>query len=141
MQGRWLRGDPAGAWVRRLARHAGEVGVEVVVVCPCSRGTPEAEQDGLGGVRRFRFPGDGRRMDRALSKGGGVQDPARWIDDTCARMGACHPVGGLWIGRWHPNVVDALGYSRAAFEELLTRPTADEPRCEHRQVTVGRGGP
>jgi glycosyltransferase involved in cell wall biosynthesis len=54
-------GDPAGAFVRRLAVAAARAGVSVEVVCPWAPGTPTGPENDDGvAVRRFRYPGDRR---------------------------------------------------------------------------------
>jgi hypothetical protein len=60
-------------------------------------------------------------MDRALSKYGGVEDPARWIAEALELSASCREVEGLWVGLWHPNLVPALGFpgAPAAFARLL----------------------
>ena len=54
-------GDPAGAFVRRLALGVARAGATVMVVCPWAPGAPTTphEDEGLL-VRRFRYPGDKR---------------------------------------------------------------------------------
>ena len=52
-------------------------------------------------------------MDRAMSKYGGVQDPARWIDDALTLAQTVREVNGMWVGLWHPNLTEALGYPGA----------------------------
>jgi phosphatidyl-myo-inositol dimannoside synthase len=48
-------GDPAGAYVRRLAEAARDVGHEVHVLAPHAAGTAETERAGQLVVRRFRY--------------------------------------------------------------------------------------
>jgi glycosyltransferase involved in cell wall biosynthesis len=48
-------GDPAGAYVARLARAAAEGGAEVRIVAPHTAGTPEREQVSGVQVNRFRY--------------------------------------------------------------------------------------
>lgn len=50
-------GDPAGAFVHRLATAAARDGAEVMVVCPAAPGTPLQEDAGGVMVRRFAYPG------------------------------------------------------------------------------------
>ena len=52
-------------------------------------------------------------MDRVMSKYGGVQDPERWIDDALMLAQTVREVNGMWVGLWHPNLTDALGYPDA----------------------------
>ena len=68
-------------------------------------------------------------MDRALSKYGGVQDPALWVADALQLAGTCRAVEGLWVGLWHPNLIPALGYpgAPAAFAQLLHGLAAGSP--------------
>jgi glycosyltransferase involved in cell wall biosynthesis len=54
-------GDPAGAFVRRLAVAAAREGATVAVVCPWAPVAASAADDDPGvEVRRFRYPGDAR---------------------------------------------------------------------------------
>jgi hypothetical protein len=68
-------------------------------------------------------------MDRALSKYRGIEDPEAWIDDALALARGCRDVEGLWVGVWHPNLTDALGFpgAPAAYERLLDALLADRP--------------
>lgn len=68
-------------------------------------------------------------MDRALSKYRGVEDPEAWIDEALGLARSCRDVDGLWVGIWHPNLTDALGFPGAprAYERLLDRLLADRP--------------
>ncbi len=68
-------------------------------------------------------------MDRALSKYRGVEDPEAWIDEALALARSCRDVEGLWVGVWHPNLTDALGFpgAPAAYERLLDGLLADHP--------------
>jgi hypothetical protein len=68
-------------------------------------------------------------MDRALSKYRGVEDPEAWIDDALVLARSCRDVEGLWVGVWHPNLTDALGFPGApvAYERLLDALLADRP--------------
>lgn len=68
-------------------------------------------------------------MDRALSKYARVEDPNAWIAEGMALARTCRDAGGLWVGVWHPNLTDALGFpdAPAAFKKLLEDLQADEP--------------
>ena len=68
-------------------------------------------------------------MDRALSKYRDVEDPQAWIDDALVLARSCRDVEGLWVGIWHPNLTDALGFpgAPAAYERLLDALLADRP--------------
>jgi hypothetical protein len=52
-------------------------------------------------------------MDRAMSKYGGIQDPARWVDEALQLAATVRAVQGMWVGLWHPNLTPALGYPGA----------------------------
>jgi hypothetical protein len=52
-------------------------------------------------------------MDRALSKYAGVEEAGRWIDDARELASACKAVEGAWVGLWHPNTTEALGFPGA----------------------------
>jgi hypothetical protein len=60
-------------------------------------------------------------MDRALSKYAGVEEADRWIDDARELAGACKAVEGAWVGLWHPNTTEPLGFpgAESAFMSLL----------------------
>jgi hypothetical protein len=60
-------------------------------------------------------------MDRALSKYAGVEEPGRWIEDARELLLEAKAVEGLWVGLWHPNTLEALGFPGAepAFVSLL----------------------
>jgi hypothetical protein len=60
-------------------------------------------------------------MDRALSKYGGVEEAGRWIEDARELARECKAVEGAWVGLWHPNTTEALGFPGAepAFVSLL----------------------
>jgi hypothetical protein len=60
-------------------------------------------------------------MDRALSKYAGVEEPGRWIEDARDLANECKAVEGAWVGLWHPNTTEALGFPGAepAFVSLL----------------------
>jgi hypothetical protein len=68
-------------------------------------------------------------MDRALSKYAGVEEPGRWIEDARDLMRECKAVEGLWVGLWHPNTMEALGFPGAepAFVSLLQALADDRP--------------
>jgi len=68
-------------------------------------------------------------MDRALSKYRGVEDPQAWIDDALVLARSCRDVEGLWVGVWHPNLTEPLGFpgAPAAYERLLDALLADRP--------------
>src|SRR5687767_11233513 len=51
-------GDPAGAFVARIAEGAGEHGMKVRVVAPHAPGTPELESIGGVEIARFRYGPD-----------------------------------------------------------------------------------
>jgi hypothetical protein len=71
-------------------------------------------------------------MDRAMSKYSGVESPAAWVDDALELARSCRDVEGLWVGLWHPNLTDALGYPGAPveFERLVSALAADEPHFD-----------
>jgi hypothetical protein len=60
-------------------------------------------------------------MDRALTKYAGIEEPGRWIEDARELLLACKAVEGMWVGLWHPNTLEALGFPGAepAFVSLL----------------------
>jgi hypothetical protein len=68
-------------------------------------------------------------MDRALSKYGGVEEPGRWIEDARELVRECKAVEGSWVGLWHPNTTEALGFPGAepAFVSLLQALADDRP--------------
>ncbi|MGI9078852.1 MAG: hypothetical protein ACR2G6_16230 [Gemmatimonadaceae bacterium] len=68
-------------------------------------------------------------MDRSLSKYGGKEDPAVWIEDALVLAAECRRVEGLWVGVWHPNLVPALGFPDApeAFSALLSSLSEGSP--------------
>jgi hypothetical protein len=68
-------------------------------------------------------------MDRALSKYAGVEEPGRWIEDARELLRACKTVEGAWVGLWHPNTTEALGFPGAepAFVSLLQSLADDRP--------------
>ncbi|HKV72175.1 MAG TPA: hypothetical protein VJN62_13050 [Gemmatimonadales bacterium] len=67
-------------------------------------------------------------MDRAQSKYQGIENPDVWIDDAVDLAERCRAVGGLWVGLWHPNLTEPLGFpdAPAAYAELLQR-IVDDP--------------
>jgi hypothetical protein len=68
-------------------------------------------------------------MDRTLSKYHDIEDPQAWIDDALVLARSCRDVEGLWVGVWHPNLTDALGFpgAPAAYERLLDGLLAHQP--------------
>jgi hypothetical protein len=68
-------------------------------------------------------------MDRALSKYAGIEEPGRWIEDARELMRECKAVEGAWVGLWHPNTMEALGFPGAepAFVSLLQALADDRP--------------
>jgi hypothetical protein len=68
-------------------------------------------------------------MDRALSKYGGVEDAEQWVDDGLELMRECRAVEGAWVGLWHPNSTEALGFpgAEAAIVRLLQSLADDRP--------------
>jgi hypothetical protein len=68
-------------------------------------------------------------MDRALSKYAGVEEPGRWIEDARELVRECKAVEGAWVGLWHPNTTEALGFPGAetAFVSLLQALADDRP--------------
>jgi hypothetical protein len=68
-------------------------------------------------------------MDRALSKYAGVEDAERWVEDATELMEQCRAVEGAWVGLWHPNSIEALGFPGAepAFVHLLQVLAGDRP--------------
>jgi hypothetical protein len=68
-------------------------------------------------------------MDRALSKYAGVEEPGRWIEDARELMHECKAVEGCWVGLWHPNTTEALGFpgGEPAFVSLLQALADDRP--------------
>jgi hypothetical protein len=68
-------------------------------------------------------------MDRALSKYAGVEEPGRWIEDARELARECKAVEGAWVGLWHPNTAEALGFPGAepAFVSLLQSLADDRP--------------
>jgi hypothetical protein len=68
-------------------------------------------------------------MDRALSKYAGVEEPGRWIEDARELARECKAAEGVWVGLWHPNMMEALGFPGAepAFVSLLQALADDRP--------------
>jgi hypothetical protein len=68
-------------------------------------------------------------MDRSLSKYAGVEEPGRWIEDARELVRECKAVEGLWVGLWHPNTMESLGFPGAepAFVSLLQALADDRP--------------
>jgi hypothetical protein len=68
-------------------------------------------------------------MDRALSKYKGIEDPAAWVSDALELADGARAVEGLWVGLWHPNVTDPLGFpdGKEAFECLQEALMAGQP--------------
>jgi hypothetical protein len=68
-------------------------------------------------------------MDRALSKYAGVEEPGRWVEDARELMRECKAVEGSWVGLWHPNTMEPLGFPGAepAFVSLLQALADDRP--------------
>jgi hypothetical protein len=68
-------------------------------------------------------------MDRALSKYAGVEEAQRWIEDGLELARECKAVEGAWVGLWHPNLTEALGFPDAepAFVTLLRKLADDRP--------------
>jgi peptidoglycan/xylan/chitin deacetylase (PgdA/CDA1 family) len=68
-------------------------------------------------------------MDRALSKYAGVENAADWVEDALELVRECRAVEGAWVGLWHPNSIEALGFPGAepAFVRLLQLLAADRP--------------
>jgi hypothetical protein len=68
-------------------------------------------------------------MDRALTKYAGVEEPGRWIEDARELARECKAVEGAWVGLWHPNTMEALGFPGAepAFVSLLQALADDRP--------------
>ena len=68
-------------------------------------------------------------MDRALSKYAGVEEAGRWIEDARELARECKAAEGAWVGLWHPNTLEALGFPGAepAFVSLLQALADDRP--------------
>ncbi|MFL5402032.1 MAG: hypothetical protein ACJ8BF_04370 [Gemmatimonadales bacterium] len=68
-------------------------------------------------------------MDRALSKYAGVEEAERWIQDGVDLVNECRAVDGLWVGLWHPNTTEALGFPGAepALVRMLHTLASDRP--------------
>ena len=63
-------------------------------------------------------------MDRALSKYAGVEEAGRWIDDGLELARECKAVEGAWVGLWHPNTTEALGFPGAEPAFVSSAPVA-----------------
>jgi hypothetical protein len=68
-------------------------------------------------------------MDRALSKYAGIEEPGRWIEDARELARECKAAEGAWVGLWHPNTMESLGFPGAepAFVSLLQALADDRP--------------
>jgi hypothetical protein len=68
-------------------------------------------------------------MDRALSKYAGVEEAERWIEDGLELVDECRAVDGVWVGLWHPNTTEALGFPGAepALVRMLHTLASDRP--------------
>jgi hypothetical protein len=68
-------------------------------------------------------------MDRALAKGSGSEEAQRWIEDGMELARACKAVEGVWVGLWHTNLTEALGFPGAepAFIRLLATLAQERP--------------
>ena len=68
-------------------------------------------------------------MERALSKYAGVEEPGRWIEEARELARECKAVEGAWVGLWHPNTTEALGFPGAepGFVSLLQSLADDRP--------------
>lgn len=77
-------------------------------------------------------------MDRALTKYAGVEEPGRWIEDARELARECKAVEGAWVGLWHPNTMEALGFPGAepAFVSLLQALADDRPYFASAQKIV-----
>ncbi|MBE0594151.1 MAG: hypothetical protein IH616_17300 [Gemmatimonadales bacterium] len=65
-------------------------------------------------------------MDRVLSKHQG-REAADALTETAVELAErCEAVEGLWVGLWHPNMADALGFpdTPPAFEAIVRRVVA-----------------
>jgi hypothetical protein len=60
-------------------------------------------------------------VDRARSAAGGGEEAKRWIEDGLELARVSRAVEGAWVGLWHPNLTEALGFPGAepAFVHLL----------------------
>jgi peptidoglycan/xylan/chitin deacetylase (PgdA/CDA1 family) len=68
-------------------------------------------------------------MDRAASKYQRVEDPDAWVTEALAFADRCRAVEGAWVGLWHPNLTDPLGFLDApgAFTRLAEGLVARDP--------------
>ena len=67
--------------------------------------------------------------DGAFGKPSGVEEAERWIEDGLDLARACRAVEGAWVGLWHPNLTEALGFpgAESAFVRLLKTLASDRP--------------
>ena len=68
-------------------------------------------------------------MDRALSKYRGIETPARWVDEGLDLARIAQAEEGLWVGLWHPNLTQPLGFPGAVeeFRRMVEIVQAREP--------------
>lgn len=68
-------------------------------------------------------------IDRVRSEYGGVEDAQRCIEDGLELARVSRAVEGVWVGLWHPNLTEALGFPGAepAFVHLLRTLAQDRP--------------
>ena len=66
--------------------------------------------------------------DRGLGSSG-VEGAEGWVDDGLELAQACRAVEGAWVGLWHPNLTEALGFpgAESAFVRLLETLASDRP--------------
>ena len=64
--------------------------------------------------------------DRGFGEGSGAEG---WVDDGLELARACRAVEGAWVGLWHPNLTEALGFpgAESAFVRLLETLASDRP--------------
>ena len=67
--------------------------------------------------------------DRGLGESSGVEGAEVWLDDGLELARACRAVEGAWVGLWHPNLTEALGFpgGESAFVRLLETLASDRP--------------
>jgi hypothetical protein len=67
-------------------------------------------------------------MDRAR-RAYGVEEAHRWTEDGLELAGVSRAVEGAWVGLWHPNLTEALGFPGAepAFVHLLQTLASGRP--------------
>jgi hypothetical protein len=60
------------------------------------------------------------------------------VDDALELAAACRDVDGLWVGLWHPNVTDALGFPGAggALTRLVEEIVAQRPYVDRLDALV-----